>query len=69
MMVGMICKENGFRPNIHVYTCLIQASLQNCPLGQAIALHTGYSKAVEDAQFTGYLFISRTTVRATLELC
>ena len=33
------------------------------------AASTGYSKAVEDAQFTGYLFISRTTVRATLKLC
>lgn len=38
-MVETICKENGFRPNIFVYTCLIQACLQNRQLGRAIALH------------------------------
>merc|ERR1719478_1617841 len=38
-IVETICKENGFRPNIQVYTCLIQACLQNRQLGRAIALH------------------------------
>merc|ERR550514_807349 len=38
-MVETICKENGFRPNIQVYTCLIQACMQNRQLGRAITLH------------------------------
>merc|ERR1719261_1260330 len=38
-MVETICKEHGFRPNIQVYTCLIQACIQNRQLGRAIALH------------------------------
>merc|ERR1719440_971459 len=38
-MVETICKENGFRPNIFVYTCLIQACIQNRQLGRAITLH------------------------------
>merc|ERR1719408_461567 len=38
-MVETICKENGFRPNIHVYTCLMQACIQNRQLGKAIILH------------------------------
>ena len=39
MMVETICSENDLRPNIQVYTCLIQACLQNRSLGQAIMLY------------------------------
>jgi len=38
-MVEALCKEHGFRPNIQVYTCLMQACIQNRSLGKALALH------------------------------
>merc|ERR1712232_1270483 len=38
-MVEDVAKEHGFRPNIHVYTCLIQACIHNRQLGRALALH------------------------------
>lgn len=38
-MVETLCKEHGFRPNIQVYTCLMQACIYNKNLGKALALH------------------------------
>eukprot|EP00933_Yihiella_yeosuensis_P054377 TRINITY_DN527_c0_g1_i1.p1 TRINITY_DN527_c0_g1~~TRINITY_DN527_c0_g1_i1.p1 ORF type:complete len:852 (+),score=156.48 TRINITY_DN527_c0_g1_i1:101-2656(+) len=38
-MVEIISKENGFRPNIQVYTCLIQACIYNRKLVRALSLH------------------------------
>eukprot|EP00933_Yihiella_yeosuensis_P071764 TRINITY_DN79_c0_g1_i2.p1 TRINITY_DN79_c0_g1~~TRINITY_DN79_c0_g1_i2.p1 ORF type:complete len:851 (-),score=236.27 TRINITY_DN79_c0_g1_i2:141-2693(-) len=38
-MVETISKENGFRPNIQVYTCLIQACIYNRKLALALSLH------------------------------
>jgi pentatricopeptide repeat protein len=38
-MVDKICKDNGFRPNIQVYTCLIQACFHNRQHGKALTLH------------------------------
>jgi len=38
-LIESVTKEHGFRPNIAVYTCLIQACFQNRQLGKALALH------------------------------
>jgi pentatricopeptide repeat protein len=38
-MVDRISKEYGFRPNIQVYTCLIQACFNNRQHGKALTLH------------------------------
>merc|ERR1719502_1710401 len=38
-MVESLCKEHGFRPNIHVYTCLMQACLNGRQLRKALDLH------------------------------
>merc|ERR1719473_1666436 len=45
-MVETICKENGFRPNIQVYTCLIQACIHNRQMERALSLH---DTMIEDA--------------------
>jgi len=38
-MVEELSKEHGFRPNVQVYTCLMQACIFNRRLERAIALH------------------------------
>jgi len=38
-MVEDLSSRNGFRPNIQVYTCLMQACFQNRCLDKALALH------------------------------
>merc|ERR1719161_444329 len=38
-MVEDLSKENGFRPNVQVYTCLVQACVLNRRLERALALH------------------------------
>jgi pentatricopeptide repeat protein len=38
-MVEKITKEHGFRPNVQVYTCLIQACFHNRQSGKALVLH------------------------------
>eukprot|EP00927_Polykrikos_kofoidii_P043881 TRINITY_DN3797_c1_g4_i1.p1 TRINITY_DN3797_c1_g4~~TRINITY_DN3797_c1_g4_i1.p1 ORF type:complete len:718 (+),score=119.20 TRINITY_DN3797_c1_g4_i1:220-2373(+) len=38
-MVQEMTTEQGFRPNIQVYTCLMQACFHNKQLGKALALH------------------------------
>jgi len=38
-MVEDTCKEFDFAANIHVYTCLLQACIQNRQLGRALKLH------------------------------
>merc|ERR1719399_2503349 len=38
-MVDDLSKENGFRPNVQVYTCLVQACVLNRRLDKALALH------------------------------
>jgi len=38
-MVKSVCDEHGFRANVQVYTCLIQACFHNRQLGKAMALH------------------------------
>jgi len=38
-MVESVSKEYGFKPNIHVYTCLITACLHNRQVAKAFALH------------------------------
>merc|ERR1719237_314577 len=38
-MVDELTGEFGFRPNIQVYTCLVQACFHNRQVGRAIALH------------------------------
>merc|ERR1719231_2217707 len=34
-----LCTTHGFHPNIQVYTCLMQACIQNRQVERAIALH------------------------------
>merc|ERR1719327_1111679 len=38
-MVDKITKENSFRPNVQVYTCLIQACFNNRQSAKAITIH------------------------------
>merc|ERR1719420_2342938 len=38
-MVKSVCDEHGFRANIQVYTCLIQACFHNRHTAKALALH------------------------------
>ena len=38
-MVESISEEHGFRPNIQVYTCLMQACFHNRQLEKALELH------------------------------
>jgi pentatricopeptide repeat protein len=38
-LVEKLCSENGFRPNVQVYTCLMQACIQNRKLDQALEIH------------------------------
>merc|ERR1719473_1614709 len=38
-MVKSVCEEHGFRANIQVYTCLIQACFHNRQMTKALALH------------------------------
>jgi pentatricopeptide repeat protein len=38
-MVEELSCQNGFRPNVHVYTCLVQACILNRRLDRALALH------------------------------
>jgi pentatricopeptide repeat protein len=38
-LVESISKEHGFTPNIHVYTCLIQACFHNRQINRAFTLH------------------------------
>merc|ERR1719512_437180 len=38
-MVEDMSTQNGFRPNVQVYTCLVQACIQNRRLEKALALH------------------------------
>eukprot|EP00927_Polykrikos_kofoidii_P040963 TRINITY_DN3490_c0_g5_i1.p1 TRINITY_DN3490_c0_g5~~TRINITY_DN3490_c0_g5_i1.p1 ORF type:complete len:768 (+),score=127.25 TRINITY_DN3490_c0_g5_i1:134-2305(+) len=38
-MLQDMTSEQGFRPNIQVYTCLMQACVQNRQLGKALAIH------------------------------
>jgi pentatricopeptide repeat protein len=38
-MVNSVCKEHGFRANVQVYTCLMQACFHNRQTAKAIALH------------------------------
>merc|ERR1719210_1020738 len=38
-MVEDLSRQNGFRPNIQVYTCLVQACVQARRLEKALALH------------------------------
>merc|ERR1719389_882372 len=38
-MVHELSSQNGFRPNVQVYTCLVQACLLNRRLEKAMALH------------------------------
>jgi len=38
-MVKSVCQEHGFRANVQVYTCLIQACFHNRQTAKAVALH------------------------------
>merc|ERR1719482_299449 len=38
-LVEDLSKKNGFRPNVQVYTCLVQACITNRRLEKAMALH------------------------------
>merc|ERR1719436_1238607 len=38
-MVDELSKENSFRPNVQVYTCLVQACVLNRRLDKALSLH------------------------------
>eukprot|EP00928_Gymnodinium_smaydae_P062247 TRINITY_DN46155_c0_g1_i1.p1 TRINITY_DN46155_c0_g1~~TRINITY_DN46155_c0_g1_i1.p1 ORF type:complete len:1115 (+),score=299.63 TRINITY_DN46155_c0_g1_i1:138-3347(+) len=38
-MVDDLSKQHGFRPNVQVYTCLVQACILNKKLDQALELH------------------------------
>jgi len=38
-MVKSVCEEHGFRANVQVYTCLIQACFHNRQMTKALALH------------------------------
>merc|ERR1719218_331962 len=38
-MVKTVCDEHGFRANVQVYTCLIQACFHNRQMAKALALH------------------------------
>jgi len=39
VMVKSTCEEHGFRANVQVYTCLIQACFHNRQLAKAVGLH------------------------------
>jgi len=39
VLIDELCAQHGFRPNIQVYTCLIQACIQNRQLDRALKLH------------------------------
>merc|ERR1719321_2186861 len=38
-LVDDLCATHGFRANIHVYTCLSQACIQNRKIEKALAVH------------------------------
>merc|ERR1719343_1219956 len=38
-LVEDMSKQNGFRPNVQVYTCLVQACILNRKLERALSLH------------------------------
>merc|ERR1719420_2896859 len=38
-MVEDLSNQNGFKPNVQVYTCLVQACVMNRRLEKALALH------------------------------
>jgi len=38
-IIDDLCNSHGFRANIHVYTCLAQACIQNAKLDRALATH------------------------------
>merc|ERR1719313_675716 len=38
-VVEELCREHGFRPNVHVYTCLAQACFQNRQVDRALEVH------------------------------
>ena len=38
-LVEDLCNQNGFRPNVQVYTCLTQACVMNRRLDRALQLH------------------------------
>jgi pentatricopeptide repeat protein len=38
-IVEELCTAYGFRPNVHVHTCLVQACIQNRQLDRAITVH------------------------------
>merc|ERR1719387_70200 len=38
-IIDELCSTHGFHPNIQVYTCLIQACIQNRQMDRALALH------------------------------
>jgi len=38
-IIDDLCAQHGFRPNIQVYTCLIQACIHNRQMDRALALH------------------------------
>merc|ERR1719160_2133837 len=48
-MVETICKENGFRPNIYVYTCLMQACIPDQKTYSCLARGCMNSGAMEKA--------------------
>merc|ERR1719261_1447493 len=45
-IIDELCALHGFRPNIQVYTCLIQACIHNRQMERALALH---DTMIEDA--------------------
>merc|ERR1719160_2358414 len=38
-IIDKLCAAHSFRPNIQVYTCLIQACIHNRQMDRALALH------------------------------
>merc|ERR1719421_1206831 len=38
-IIDELCAQHGFRPNIQVYTCLIQACIHNRQMDRALTLH------------------------------
>merc|ERR1719386_460112 len=43
-LIEDLCAKHGFRPNIQVYTCLIQACIHNRQIDRALQLHDSMSE-------------------------
>jgi len=64
-MVEDLSKQHGFRPNVQVYTCLMQACILNRKLERAVQLH---NTVVSDSSCTADQKLYTALVRGCLQL-